>query len=452
MSNPECISARPVPAVAAPGVVAASLPLARADGSPVYLDHAATTPILPEALAAMVDELAHTGNPSSLHNSGRRARRVVEESREVIAQAFGARPSEVIFTSGGTEADNLAVKGLYWASQTGASQTGASQTGASQTGASQTGASQTGAGQTGAGTGRRRVLATAIEHHAVLDCVQWLAEYQGACVEWLGVDSAGRLSPDVLRAAIERDPASVAVVSVMWANNEVGTIQPISELAAVAREYQIPFHSDAVQAACQLPVSLAGSGATALTVTAHKIGGPVGIGALLLARGTEPVPVLHGGGQERDIRSGTLDMPAIRAFAVAVESACARRDEYAAQVARLRDRLIARVRSAVPDAILNGPDPGPGRLPGNAHFSFPGCEGDALLMLLDARGIACSTGSACTAGIAQPSHVLLAMGADRARATGSLRFSLGHTSTEQDVDALGAVLPEVVERARRAGR
>ena len=423
MSNPECISARPVPAVAAPGVAAASVPLARADGSPVYLDHAATTPILPEALAAMVDELAHTGNPSSLHNSGRRARRVVEESREVIAQAFGARPSEVIFTSGGTEADNLAIKGLYWASQTGAGR-----------------------------TGRRRVLATSIEHHAVLDCVQWLAEYQGACVEWLGVDDAGRLSPEVLRAAIERDPASVAVISVMWANNEVGTIQPISELAAVAREYQIPFHSDAVQAACQLPVSLAGSGATALTVTAHKIGGPVGIGALLLARGTEPVPVLHGGGQERDIRSGTLDMPAIRAFAVAVEAACARRDEYAVQVARLRDRLIARVRSAVPDAILNGPDPGPDRLPGNAHFSFPGCEGDALLMLLDARGIACSTGSACTAGIAQPSHVLLAMGADRARATGSLGFSLGHTSTEQDVDALGAVLPEVVERARRAGR
>nr|MDA8323112.1 aminotransferase class V-fold PLP-dependent enzyme [Actinomycetota bacterium] len=253
MSNPECISARSVPAVAAPGVAAASVPLARADGSPVYLDHAATTPILPEALAAMVDELAHTGNPSSLHNSGRRARRVVEESREVIAQAFGARPSEVIFTSGGTEADNLAIKGLYWASQTGAGR-----------------------------TGRRRVLATSIEHHAVLDCVQWLAEYQGACVEWLGVDDAGRLSPDVLRTAIERDPASVAVISVMWANNEVGTIQPISELAAVAREYQIPFHSDAVQAACQLPVSLAGSGATALTVTAHKIGGPVGIGALLL--------------------------------------------------------------------------------------------------------------------------------------------------------------------------
>jgi cysteine desulfurase len=427
MSNPECISARPVPAVAAPGPAAASVPLVRADGSPVYLDHAATTPILPEALAAMVDELAHTGNPSSLHNSGRRARRVVEESREIIAQAFGARPSEVIFTSGGTEADNLAIKGLYWASQTSVS-------------------------TAGPGTGRRRVLATAIEHHAVLDCVQWLAEYQGACVEWLGVDAAGRLSPDALRAAIERDPVGVAVVSVMWANNEVGTIQPITELAAVAREYQIPFHSDAVQAAGQIPVSLAGSGATALTVTAHKIGGPVGIGALLLARGTEPVPVLHGGGQERDIRSGTLDMPAIRAFAVAVESACARRTEYAVRIARLRDRLIARVRSAVPDAIMNGPDPGPDRLPGNAHFSFPGCEGDALLMLLDARGIACSTGSACTAGIAQPSHVLLAMGADRARATGSLRFSLGHTSTEQDVDALGAVLPEVVERARRAGR
>ncbi len=417
--------ANPEPASVRPDLLSAA---AREAVSRVYLDHAATTPILPEALAAMVEELAFTGNPSSQHNSGRRARRVVEESREAIAQAFGARPSEVIFTSGGTEADNLAIKGFYWSRQRDGRQ-----------------------GADG-GTSRRRVLATAIEHHAVLDCVQWLSEYQGACPQWLGVDGLGMVSPEALRAAIEDDPAGVALISVMWANNEVGTVQPIASLAAVAREYQIPFHSDAVQAAGQVPVHLAESGATALTVTAHKMGGPVGVGALLLARGTDPVPVLHGGGQERDVRSGTLDAPAIRAFAVAAEHAQARRAEFAVRIRRLRDRLIERVRSAVPDAILNGPEPGEDRLPGNAHFSFPGCEGDALLMLLDARGIACSTGSACTAGIARPSHVLLAMGADRARATGSLRFSLGYTSTEDDVDALGAVLPEVVERARRAGR
>jgi cysteine desulfurase len=392
-----------------------------APGTLVYLDHAATTPMLPEALAAMVEELAHTGNPSSLHNAGRRARRVVEESREQIAQAFGARPSEVVFTSGGTEADNLAVKGLFWARQAGPQP-------------------------------RRRVLATAIEHHAVLDSVQWLGEHQNAEVEWLPVDSSGRLSPDVLRASIRRDPDSVALVSVMWANNEVGAVQPVADLAAVAGGYGIPFHSDAVQAAGQLPVSLAASGATALTVTGHKIGGPVGAGALLLARGVDPVPVLHGGGQERDVRSGTLDTAAIRAFAVAVEHAAARRQEHATRIGRLRDSLVDRVRSAVPDAILNGPAPGEHRLPGNAHFSFPGCEGDALLMLLDAKGVACSTGSACTAGVAQPSHVLLAMGADRARARGSLRFTFGRTSTQADVDALAAAIGEVVERARRAGR
>lgn len=389
--------------------------------SRVYLDHAATTPMLPEALEAMVAELASTGNPSSLHNAGRRARRVIEESREQIAQTYGARPSEVIFTSGGTEADNLAIKGLYWARR-------------------------------GVSPARNRILATATEHHAVLDCVRWLGEHEGADVEWLGVDSLGLLSPDVLREAIERDAASIALVSAMWANNEVGTIQPVAELAAVAAEYQIPFHSDAVQAAGQLPVSLADSGATALTITAHKIGGPVGAGALLLARGTEPVPVLHGGGQERDVRSGTLDTAAIAAFAVAADWAGRNQAEHAARIGKLRDTLIDQVRAAVPDAILNGPAPGPDRLAGNAHFSFPGCEGDALLMLLDAKEIACSTGSACTAGVAQPSHVLLAMGADRARAKSSLRFSLGHTSEQDDVDALGEVIAEVVDRARRAGR
>jgi len=390
-------------------------------GSPVYLDHAATTPMLPEALAAMTEELARVGNPSSLHNAGRRARRVVEESREQIVEAYGARPSEVVFTSGGTEADNLAVKGLFWARRA-------------------------------EDPRRRRVLATATEHHAVLDTVAWLASHEHAEAEPVPVEPSGRLGAAALRTAIERDPASVALVSVMWANNEVGTVQPVAELAEVVRDYRIPFHSDAVQAAGQLPVELAASGATALTITAHKIGGPVGVGALLLARGTDPVPVLHGGGQERDVRSGTLDAAAIRAFAVAVQLATMRRAGESKRIAELRDDLISQVLAAVPDAILNGPPPGPDRLPGNAHFSFPGCEGDALLMLLDARGIACSTGSACTAGVAQPSHVLLAMGAREERARGSLRFSLGHSSTQADVDALGAVIAEVVERARRAAR
>jgi cysteine desulfurase len=387
----------------------------------VYLDHAATTPMIGEAIAVMTAELAHLGNPSSLHNAGRRARRVVEEAREQIADAYGARPSEVIFTSGGTEADNLAVKGLYWARRA-------------------------------AGTRRRKVLVTAIEHHAVLDPAQWLASHEAAEVRWLPVGPDGLLRPDTLRAAVAPDPGAVALISVMWANNEVGTIQPIAELAAVAREHQIPFHTDAVQAAGQLPVNFAASGVDALTITGHKIGGPVGVGALLLARGIEPVPVLHGGGQERDVRSGTLDAPAIAAFAVAAQIAVKRQEEEAARLAALRDQLIGRVLAAVPDAILNGAPPGPGRLPGNAHFSFPGCEGDALLMLLDAKGIACSTGSACTAGVAQPSHVLLAMGADEARARGSLRFTLGSTSTEADVEALGAVIAEAVERARRANK
>jgi cysteine desulfurase len=390
-------------------------------GHLAYLDHAATTPLRPQAVQVMTAELARLGNPSSLHSAGRRARRVVEESREQIAGAFGARPSEVVFTSGGTEADNLAVKGLYWARRA-------------------------------EDPRRRRVLATPIEHHAVLDTVHWLADQEGAEVTWLPVDDAGRLHPDALRAAIEAAPETVALVTVMWANNEVGTVQPVAELAAVAAEYGIVFHSDAVQAAAQLPVNFTASGADALTITGHKLGGPVGAGALLLARQAEPVPVLHGGGQERDIRSGTLDTPAISAFATAVELTVSESADEARRLATLSTELIGQVRAAVPDAVLNGPPPGPERLPGNVHFSFPGCEGDALLLLLDAKGIACSTGSACTAGVAQPSHVLLAMGAGDARARGSLRFSLGRTSTREDVAAVGAVIGEAADRARRAAR
>ncbi|MFH8295171.1 cysteine desulfurase family protein [Streptomyces sp. NPDC018059] len=385
-----------------------------------YLDHAATTPMLPEAIAAMTAQIAVTGNASSLHAAGRRARRTVEEARETLAESLGARPSEVVFTSGGTEADNLAVKGLYWARRD-------------------------------VEPARTRVLASPVEHHAVLDAVHWLGEHEGATVEYLPVDAHGRVHPDALREAIARDPDDVALATVMWANNEIGTIQPVRELADVAAEFGVPLHADAVQAYGQVPVDFGASGLAAMTVSGHKIGGPYGIGALLLGREYSPVPVLHGGGQERHVRSGTLDVPAVAAFAVAGEYAAEHRERFAAVIGALRDDLVAAVRSAVPEAVLGG-DPSPaGRLPANAHFSFPGCEGDSLLLLLDAQGIECSTGSACTAGVAQPSHVLLATGTDPDLARGTLRFSLGHTSTKADVDAVAAAIGPAVERARSAG-
>jgi cysteine desulfurase len=385
-----------------------------------YLDHAATTPMLPEALEAMTAQLALTGNASSLHAAGRRARRIVEESRESLAAALGARPSEIVFTGGGTESDNLAVKGLYWSRRA-------------------------------ADPRRTRVLVSPVEHHAVLDAVHWLAEHEGARVEWLPVDSYGRVHPGSLRDAIAREPDDVALATVMWANNEVGTIMPVRELAAVAAESGVPLHSDAVQAFGQADVDFAASGLDAMTVTGHKVGGPYGVGALVLRREQAPVPLLHGGGQERNVRSGTLDAPAVAAFAVAGALAAQRHADFARTTGALRDDLVAQVRAAVPTAILNG-DPTPaGRLPANAHFSFPGCEGDSLLLLLDAQGIECSTGSACTAGVPQPSHVLLAMGSDPDLARGSLRFSLGHTSTQADVDQLAKVIGPAVERARSAG-
>ncbi|MFC9731425.1 cysteine desulfurase family protein [Streptomyces roseolus] len=383
-----------------------------------YLDHAATTPMLPEAIEAMTAHLAVTGNASSLHAAGRRARRTVEEGREILAAALGARPSEVVFTSGGTEADNLAVKGLYWSRRA-------------------------------ADPRRTRVLASPVEHHAVLDAVDWLAGHEGADVEYLPVDAYGRVHPEALREAIARDPESVALATVMWANNEIGTVMPVRALADAAAGFGVPLHADAVQAVGQLPVDFAASGLAAMTVSGHKIGGPYGIGALLLGREHTPVPVLHGGGQERHVRSGTLDVPAVAAFAAAARVATEGQEAFARDIGALRDALVTAVRTAVPDAVLGG-DPAD-RLPANAHFSFPGCEGDSLLLLLDAAGIACSTGSACTAGIAQPSHVLLATGADPDLARGTLRFSLGHTSTEEDVKAVADAIGPAVERARTAG-
>jgi cysteine desulfurase len=386
-----------------------------------YLDHAATTPMLPEAAAAMTALLAEVGNASSLHAAGRRARRVLEESREQLAAALDARPSEVVFTAGGTEANNLAVKGLYWSRRA-------------------------------ADPRRRRLLVSAVEHHAVLDCALWLAEHQGAQIDWLAVDETGRVDLDAAAQAIATDPDSVALVTVMAANNEVGTVQPLGDIVALAHAHGIPVHSDAVQAVGQLPVSFAAGGVDAMAITGHKFGGPLGVGALLLGRDVQITPVLHGGGQERDVRSGTVDVPAIAAFAVAAELSSTDQPRRALHLAELRDRLVRGVLDAVPAALLNG-DPAldvSHRLPGNAHFSFPGCEGDALLMLLDARGIECSTGSACSAGVARPSHVLLAMGHDEHRARASLRFSLGHTSTDDDVTALLDAIGPVVQRARLA--
>lgn len=387
----------------------------------VYLDHAATTPMLPEAVEALTAHLGSVGNASSLHASGRRARRVVEESRETVAAALGARPSEVVFTGGGTEADNLAVKGIYWARRA-------------------------------QDPRRTRVLASSVEHHAVMDPVQWLADAEGAQVEWLPVDALGRVDLGALEAMLARDPESVALVTVMWANNEVGTVQPVAEIVRTAHRHGVPVHSDAVQAVGQVPVDFAASGLDALTVSAHKVGGPIGVGALLVGRDVPLTALLHGGQQERE-RSGTVDAPAVASFAAALKATVSRLEERVARLAALRDRLVAGVLAEVPDAVYNGdPSADPSRrLAGNAHFSFPGCEGDSLLLLLDARGVECSTGSACSAGVPRPSHVLLAMGVPEELARGSLRFSLGHTSCAADVEALLAALGPVVERARRAG-
>ncbi len=387
-----------------------------------YLDHAATTPMLPAAVEALAEQSQQVGNASSLHTSGRAARAVVEESRERIASVLGARPSEVVFTSGGTEADNLAVKGTH-------------------------------AARLAADPARTRLVVSGIEHHAVLDPVEFLVA-SGASVSWLEPDRCGHIAADDLRRVLDERADDVALVSVMWANNEVGTVQPVAELAAVAHEHGIPFHTDAVQAVAHLPVRFDESGADLMTVTGHKVGGPLGVGALLARRDAKLVPLAHGGGQERQLRSGTLDVPGIRSLAVALEETVAIRDVEAKRVMVLRDRLLEGALGLGLGVKVSGcwtAGDGTRRLPGNAHLVVPGCEGDSLLYLLDAAGVECSTGSACQAGVPQPSHVLLAMGLSEAEARGALRLTLGHTSTEADVDAFLAALPAVVERARRAG-
>ncbi|MDF2575878.1 MAG: cysteine desulfurase NifS [Agromyces sp.] len=395
----------------------------------VYLDHAATTPVRPEAIEALTSALHVVGNPASIHSAGQGAKRLLEESRERVAATLGADGIEVVFTGSGTEAVNLAIKGLWWSRQE--------------------------------GVARPRIIVPAGEHHATIDTVEWLAEHEGAIVEEVPLDEVGRVRLDALAAALDRDAASVALVTMIWANNEVGTIQPVEEVARLAARAGVPLHVDAIAAYGQVPVDVnglrrstdapAGAGLVALSVSAHKIGGPVGIGALVLDRSATIEPLIHGGGQQRKVRSGTQDVAAAAAFAAAASAVHDRLDSDAERMSRLRDRLIVGVQVEVPDARLSG-DPAPGgRLPGNVHFSFPGCEGDSLLFLLDMAGVAVSTGSACQAGVPEPSHVLMAMGRSEADARGALRITLGHESTDADVDAFLAALPGAYAQAARAG-
>ncbi len=389
----------------------------------VYLDHAATSVLRPAVRDVVADLLDRTaGNPSSLHGTGRGARRVVEEAREQVADAVGSAATEVVLTSGGTEADNLAVKGIAFARRA-------------------------------ADSRRRRVLVSAVEHHAVLDAAHWLATDGAFEVVELSVDATGRLDPAALAEAIAAEPYSVALVSVMAANNEVGTLQPLADVVAICDAAGIPVHADAVQALGVLPLDFAASGLAAMSLTGHKAGGPVGAGALVLRHDVAAVPVLHGGGQQRDVRSGTLDAVGAGGFAAAAALAAAARTEHVARLTGLRARLVAGARAAVPDLCVEGATDPAGGLPGLAWLRFPGADADAVLFALDEAGIDVSTGSACSAGVARGSHVLAAMGRGplgEVPVPDGIRVSMGWPTTAADVDALVAALPDAVALGRAA--
>lgn len=372
----------------------------------VYLDHAATTPMFDTAIDAMSASLRKLGNPSSLHSDGRATRKDVEDAREKIARAIDCLPSEVIFTGSGTEANNAAIKGLFWHSQ------------------------------------KKVIVVSSIEHHAVLDPAHWLAEHEGAELIELPVTADGVIDTDFLAQLIAKRGAEIALISVMHSNNETGVIQPIAEVVRIAGD--IPVHCDAVQSFSKVPLSYKELGLFAMTISAHKVGGPLGIGALILRRAVEIPPLLHGGGQERDIRSGTINAPSIVSFAAAVSA-----NLYdAKKVSKLRDLFEAGVMQARPDAVINGMSVD--RLPGISNITFPGTQSDSLLLLLDSEKVSCSTGAACSAGVHRPSHVLMAMGLSDVVAQSSLRFSFGSTSTQADVDYALSVLPRVIERGLAA--
>jgi cysteine desulfurase len=385
---------------------------------PVYLDHAATSPIRASVLELYVATLSEIGNPASVHSFGQRSRQILEQSREEIAKAINCDRNEVIFTSGGTESDNLAVKGLYWNANSKDPQ-------------------------------KNVIVSAAAEHHAVLDAINWLVDSQNAELYIIPSDDQGVLDVAELKNYLELNAPRVALISVMWANNEIGVIHPISEITKLARSYQVPVHSDAIAALGHIPVDFAKSGLAAMTITGHKLGGPVGSGALILRRDQKLTPVNHGGGQERNLRSGTPDASSAAALALTITEAVSEQAELAARHKLMTERLIAGVKQIASDVIVSSEKAL--RLPNNAHFRFPGCLGDSLLFLLDSDGVSISTGSACTAGVSGPSHVVLSLGAGNDEAMGTLRITLGHSTQDQDIDAFLKAFPKAYEGAKKAG-
>ena len=386
----------------------------------IYLDNAATTPISEVALQAFIEQSRQIGNASSLHTYGRTVRKEVEEAREKIAGLIGCHASEIIFTGSGTESNNLAIKGAFWH-------------------------------RNKDGIARNVIVISAFEHHAVLDPAQWLEDFEGAEVVKVPVSRDGYIDFAALETVIHERHDEIALISIMHANNEIGTIQPIERITSLAREFDIPVHSDAVQSLGKVTVSFKELGLFAMTISAHKVGGPVGVGALVLRKGVDITPILHGGGQERDIRSGTLNSAGIVAFAAAVQSAIRDLDVNSEKVRALRAKLIIAIQNEINDATLNGVFDG-ATLPGIANISFPRTESDSLLLLFDAEGIACSTGSACSAGVQEASHVLMAMGLSDKEARSSLRFSLGTSNTDTDIEYLQTCIKRVIDRARAAYR
>jgi len=385
---------------------------------PVYLDHAATSPIRPSVLAHYSKALEQVGNPAAVHSFGQSSRQMLEEARETIAASIGCDRNEVIFTSGGTESDNLAVKGLYWQRH-------------------------------GLDRNRTLIVTSSAEHAAVLDAVNWLVTEQGAEAHFVSMNDDGVLDLAELSDVLEKRSEQIALVSLMWANNEIGVVHPIQKITELAREYAIPVHSDAIAALGHIPVNFSASGLTAMTITGHKVGSPVGVGALVLARSEKLTPVLHGGGQERNFRSGTPDAAAASAMALALKEAVDEQVHQEILHARLSARLVAGVREVAPDVKVSS-EHAP-RLANNVHFRFPGCLGDSLLFVLDINGVSVSTGSACAAGVSSPSHVVLSLGANSDEAMGTMRITFGHNSTEADVDAFLDAFPKAYEGAKKAG-